>query len=237
MSFTTTKQHSLSYFIFEHLRDCIYRGEISIGARIGAEEEIAESLQVSCHHVNKAISLLIDNGYVERREGLGHVARLPESNDGRASFPYMLLPRTSSLDELLEVRIGLESYGVMLAVERADARDIAFLQQALDELTAEPQSKESARDADIKFHMGIAFATHNSVYVDLVRRFYECMFHSVNVLHELLYEQSRNLGIIDQHHSKILDAISGRDKDAAQRYMMQHIVFLRSYISDRDVAE
>ena len=237
MSCGTTRRNSIAYCIFEHLRDCIYRGEIQIGSSIGTEENIAKDMQVGCHHVNTAIGLLIDNGYAERGGGTGYVAALPGAEDRPSSFPYVRLPRTSSLDELMEVRIGLEGYGVMLAVERADARDIQFLQQAIDELTAPPLSKEKARDADIKFHMGIAFATHNSVYIDLVRRFYECMFHSVNALHELLYEQSRNLGIIDQHHSKILDAISGRDKDAAQRYMLQHIVFLRSYITEKGVVD
>lgn len=233
MPLVSTKRHSVSHFIFEHLRDSIYRGELRIGETLDPEEDLAALMEVDCHHVNQAVTLLIENGYARKGDGPGYVVTLPETPLRQDAFPYALVPRQCSLDELMEVRIGLEGYGVGLAVERADERDIHFLRRAQAELAQDPPSKVQARDADIKFHMAIALATHNSVYVDMVRRFYEHMFDSINELHEMLYENPANLDIIDQHHLKILDAIETREKEDAQRYMLQHIVFLRAFIRDR----
>ena len=230
MSFNVVKKQYISDIAFEQLRENIYRGELKSGERLIPERELAELMQVSRSTVRKAITLLVERGYVEKREGQGYFVKMPEPQDPHNPFSYIMTPRKSSLDELMEVRIGLESHGVVLAAERADSRDILFLQQSLTELTEDRPNREKARDADIKFHMGIAFATHNSVHIDLTRRFYDYMFHSISKLHALLYEKHSNLEIIDKQHFKIFDAITSRDTKSARRYMLQHITFLRGFL-------
>jgi DNA-binding FadR family transcriptional regulator len=226
-----TKQQ-ISDLVFEQLRDAIYRGEMKIGERLPAEREIADSMRVSRSSVRKAIFRLTELGYVQNRQGQGTFVRLPEARDPYTPFAYVMSPGQSSLDELMEVRIGLECQGVALAAERANEMDIAFLELAFSEMNHWQPDKEKARDADMKFHMGIAYATHNSVHVDLTRRFYDYMFHSINKLHALLYEKNNNLGIIDQQHFKILDAVKCRDGESAGRYMLQHITFLRGFLKE-----
>ena len=124
-------------------------------------------------------------------------APLPLLQDPHNPFSYVMTPRKSSLDELMEVASGLESYGVFLARERADDRKLLFLQQSFSEFTKAQPDRKKERDAYIKFLMGIAFATHNSVYIDLTRRFYDYMFPSISKLHTLLYEKHSKLEIID----------------------------------------
>lgn len=222
----------ISDIAFEQLRENIYRGELKSGEKLIPEKDLAESMKVSRSTVRKAITLLLDQGYIEKSERQGYFVKMPESQDQHNPFSCIMTPRKSSLDELMEVRIGLESHAVALAAERADERDVFFLHQALLELTEEQPNREKARDADIKFHMGIAFATHNSVHIDLTKRFYDYMFHSISKLHALLYEKHSNLKNIDKQHFKIFDAIANKDSKSAKRYMVQHITFLRGFLKD-----
>lgn len=213
------------------MRENIYRGELKSGEKLIPEKDLAELMQVSRPSVRKAMALLLERGYVETREGQGYFVKMPVPQDPHNPFSYVMTPRKSSLDELMEVRIGLESYGVVLDTERAEDRDLLFLQQSFSEFTKDQPDREKAINADIKSHMGIAFATHNSVYIDLTRRFYDYMFHSFSKLHTLLYEKHSNLEIIDKQHSKILDAIMSRDTKSAKQYMLQHITFLRGFLT------
>jgi DNA-binding FadR family transcriptional regulator len=235
MPFAPIRKVQIADLVLEQLRDSIYRGELKIGERLPAERELAELMQVSRSSVRKAIGQLLEMGYVELRPNLGTFVRLPEARPPHDPMVFVVSPGQCSLDELMEVRIGLECQGVALAAERASEMDIAFLEMAFAEMHSSHPDREKARNADMKFHMGIAYATHNSVHVDLTRRFYDYMFHSINKLHALLYEKNKNLSIIDQQHFKILDAIKCRDGQSASRYMLQHIAFLRGFL--REIAE
>lgn len=232
MPFAPIKKQQISDLVFEQLRESIYRGEYKIGERLPSERELVETMQVSRSSVRKAITQLVEMGYVDNRHGQGTFVKLPAARDPNSPFTYMMTPGRSSLDELMEVRIGLECQGVALAAERANEMDIAFLELAFSEMNEWQPDREKAKDADMKFHMGIAYATHNSVHVDLTRRFYDYMFHGINRLHSLLYEKNKNLNIIDQQHFKILDSIKCRDGETASRYMLQHITFLRGFLKE-----
>ncbi len=237
MPFAPIRKQQISDLVFEQLRESIYRGELKIGERLPAERELADIMGVSRSSVRKAIAELVGMGYVENRKGQGTFVKLPEARDAANPFAYVMSPGQSSLDELMEVRIGLECQGVALAAERANEMDITFLEMAFSEMNDWQPDRDKAKEADMKFHMGIAYATHNSVHVDLTRRFYDYMFHGINRLHSLLYEKNRNLGIIDQQHFKILDAIKCKDGESASRYMLQHITFLRVFLKETAESE
>ncbi|ACS81603.1 FCD domain-containing protein [Maridesulfovibrio salexigens] len=234
--FSEYKKRSSVEHVFDHLRENIYRGELKPGELLISAKRIAELMKVSLLSVDEAIKLLVKYGYLEKRKDNEYYVSSVEEHNPLQLFSSVMTPQKSSLDELLEVRLGLETYGVGLAVDRADERDIKFMQEALKELTLGRPDKNKAQEADIKFHMGIAFSTHNLVHIELIRRFYDYMFHSISTLHSLLYEESHNLEIIDQHHYKILDAIIGRDKKSAERYMLQHILFLKSFIKEKNLS-
>jgi len=231
-SISNRKANIESDLVFNQLREHIYRGEFRPGEKLPAVERMAGLMAVASASVERALESLAGAGCLEKCPG-GYVV----SSMGEASptpFSLVTISGNASLNELLEVRAGLESYGVVLAVERATRRDIDFMKEALAKGAAVSQEKGAARDADIAFHLGIAYATHNVVYIDLIKRFYEQMFDEVAKLHSLLYETPSLLELIEQHHFKILDAIVGRDKEGARRHMLQHIVFLKSFINRRE---
>ncbi len=230
MPFKIIKKQYVSDLVFEQLRNNIYSGVLKAGDKIISEHDLAEIMQVSPSCVKKAITQLIEMGYVEHRKGLGNFIKIPGSEDPHNPFAYIMTPRKSSLDELMEVRIGLECHGAVLAADRANEQDISFLEQALSELTENQPCRGKARDADIKFHMGIAYATHNSVHIDLMKRFHDYLFHSINKLQSLLYEKHNNLEDINKQHLKIFEAITSGDTECARQYMLQHITFLRGFL-------
>lgn len=127
--------------------------------------------------------------------------------------------------------MGLECHIVGLAALRADDRDIDLLEKSYARLLTSPVNEAS--DADITFHIGIAYATHNQVHVELIRRFYDYLFYGIEKLHSLLYERKHQMVRIQEQHLNILEAIKRRDRDGAVSNMMKHIAVLKTFLDEQ----
>jgi GntR family transcriptional repressor for pyruvate dehydrogenase complex len=229
------KQKQVSTLVFEQLRDNIFRGQLSPGEQLPPERELASTMQVSRTSVRNAITQLITMGYLETRQGKGTSVVDRRGTSANNPFANIISSGRSSVDELLEFRIGLGTHGVTLAAERATESDIKFLESVMEGAGKSGSNVQAETEADIAFHMGIAYATHNSVYVDLTRQFYEYMFYRLKELHSFLYEVKANLDQIEQQHGAILTGIKAHDPDATRISMLHHIQFLRDVLREHNV--
>ena len=235
-AYLPVKQKQVSTLIFEQLRDNIFRGQLRPGEQLPPERELASTMQVSRTSVRNAITQLITMGYLETRQGKGTSVVDRRGTNANNPFANIISSGRSSIDELLEYRIGIGTHGVMLAAERATESDIKFLESVMEGAARSGLNAQAETEADIAFHMGIAYATQNSVYVDLTRHFYEYMFHRIKELHCFLYEVKANLDQIELQHAAILAGIKAHDPDAARRSILDHIQFLRDLLREHHVA-
>lgn len=233
-AYLPVKQKQVSTLVFEQLRDNIFRGQLSPGQQLLPERELAVTMQVSRTSVRNAITQLITMGYLETRQGKGTFVVDRRGTDANNPFANIICSGRSSVDEILEFRIGLGSQGVVLAAERATESDIKFLESVLEGSSKSGMNAQAETESDIAFHMGIAYATHNSVYVDLTRQFYEYMFFRLKELHYLLYETKANLDKIEEQHTSILKAIKAHDPHSAKESMLRHIQFLRDFVREHN---
>ena len=229
-AYLPVKQKQVSTLVFEQLRDSIFRGQLKPGEQLLPERDLAETMQVSRTSVRNAIIQLITMGYLETRQGKGTFVVDRDVSGSKNPFASIITPGRSTLDELLEFRIGLGLHGSTLAAERATESDITFLEETLVRDENEIITAESETEADIAFHMGIAYATHNSVYVDLTKRFYEYMFYRLKEMHTYLYEVQANLEEVERQHFVILDGINTHNSELASKGMLNHIQFLRELL-------
>jgi GntR family transcriptional regulator, transcriptional repressor for pyruvate dehydrogenase complex len=231
-AYSPIKQQQVSTLVFEQLRDNIFRGQLRPGERLPPERELANTLKVSRTSVRNAITQLITMGYLESHQGRGTIVVDRRRTDTNNPYAKAIRPGYSTIDELLEYRIGIGTHGVALAAERATTSDIKFLESVLEGAGRRGVDAQAETEADIAFHMGIAYATHNSVYVDLTRQFYEYMFFRLKDLHLLLYEVKANLDQIEQQHLSILAGIKAHDPAAARSSILEHIQFLRDFLRE-----
>ncbi|BHH84174.1 FadR/GntR family transcriptional regulator [Desulforhopalus sp. 52FAK] len=229
-AYLPVKQKQVSTLVFEQLRDSIYRGQLKPGEQLLPERDLAETMQVSRTSVRNAITQLITMGYLETRQGKGTFVVDRDVSDSNNPFAAIISPGKSTVDELLEFRIGLGLHGSTLAAERATEADIIFLEETLSRNENEVLSAEAETEADIAFHMGIAYATHNSVYIDLTKRFYEYMFYRIKEMHSFLYEVQVNLEEVERGHFVILEGIKTHNPELARKGMQDHIQFLRDLL-------
>lgn len=132
--------------------------------------------------------------------------------------------------DLLEVRMGIECQAAALAAQRADDYDIQALNKSLGEMQQEFESGRSGTDADVSFHMAIAFAAKNPVHSFVMNSFSNYLFHGNRELLKQIYERGENTGKVLNQHRTIVRHIRNRDPDKAYGAMKEHINFFADFV-------
>jgi len=218
---------------YEQIRDLIFRGQLKPGDQIMPERELALALGVSRPTVREAIKKLVTMGLLEHRQGQGTFVRSTDSQREHNPLAAVIEGHDASLEELLEVRMGLESQSAILAAQRATAEDIQVLEKALEAMLAENAAGRLGIEDDVSFHMALAFASKNPVQVYLMKNFYDLLHFGIKENLQALWEEPASLPIIAKQHRKIFDAIKNHDPEAAYQAMKSHIAFVLDFVRNR----
>ncbi len=233
IAFKPIKPKKISDQVFEQIRELIFRGQLKPSQQLLPERELAEQLNVSRTTVRNAINKLEVMGLLEHKQGQGTFVRSPET--WRQDNPLAMAMRTekATLKDLLEVRLGMECNAAALAAERAERRDLEFMQNSMKEFDTEIQSGHLGTDADTAFHMAIAFATKNPFHVYIMKNFYDLLFSGIRENLSHLYRVEGNLEKIFRQHMAIFESIRNSDSKAAYNAMKQHINFVIDFLKNQ----
>ncbi len=219
--------------VFEQIRELIYKGEFKPGQQILPERELAVSMAVSRTSVRNAINKLVTMGLLEHRQGQGTFVSSPDSRKGNP-LAAVMATEEATLDDLLEVRMGLEANAAALAAQRATENDILSLERSLSEMIEDLEATDKiTTESDAAFHMAVAFATKNPVLIHLMRNFYDFLFMGIkkNLTH--MYQDSSTLDDVIKHHKEVFSAIRDREPDRAGAAMKSHIHYVQKYFRSR----
>jgi GntR family transcriptional repressor for pyruvate dehydrogenase complex len=220
---------------YEQIRDLIFRGQLKPGEQIMPERDLAQALGVSRPTIREAIKQLVTMGLLEHRQGQGTFVRSVSAQRELNPLAAMIEGHSPTLEELLEVRMGLESQAVTLAAQRATPEDLQVLEKALEHMLGENRAGRLGIEEDVSFHMAIAFATKNTVQVHIMKTFYDLLHYGIGENLHYLYEDPANLDIIGGQHTEIFRAIKGHDAEAAHAAMKRHITFVLNFFRERQL--
>jgi GntR family transcriptional repressor for pyruvate dehydrogenase complex len=219
--------------VFEQLRDLVFRGQLKPGEQLLPERNLAQALGVSRPTVREAIHKLVARGLLEHRQGQGTFVRSAEAQRESNPLKAVIEGHEATLEELLEVRLGLECTAAVLAAQRAGEDDLRAIAKALNDMFAEIQvGGRLGIEADVCFHMGIAYATKNPVHIHLMKNFYDLLHYGLKENLQHLYTVPGNLEIIAQQHTAILNSIKNHNPQAAFDAMQTHINFVLNFFRE-----
>ena len=229
------KPKRMSDQVFEQLKDLIFRGHIKPGERLMTERELAQNLGVSRPTVREAINKLVAMHLLEHRQGQGTFVNMPVTTAEKNPLAAVIDGQDASLMDLLEVRLGLECNAVALAARRASEDDIREIEKSVEDMAAAIKEGNLGSDADISFHMAIAYATKNVVQIHIMKSLYDLLFYGIQENLQHLYTEPINLDKVLQQHTDILNAIRQHDPDEAYTAMKRHITFVQDYFRERNI--
>lgn len=228
------KPKRISDQVYDQLKDIIIRGQISPGEKLMPERELSSSLNVSRTTVRDAISKLVAKGFLENRQGQGTFVCSPNARKQNNPLAVaMREARDATLEDLLEVRLGMECNAAALAARRAVKEDISLLEKSIEEMKSEVKSGRLGTEADVSFHMAISYATRNPVQIYIMRNFYDFLFYGIEENLSYLYEKAKRIDDILKQHRKILQAIKEHDPKQAYKAMNHHILYVLNFFKNR----
>lgn len=192
--------------VFNTLREAILHGELQPGERL-MEITLANRLGVSRTPVREAIRKLELEGLVIMipRKG-AQVAQITEKD----------------LNDVLEVRLGLEELAMRFACERIDEEQLQAIAEAAKEFERLMKSNDitALAQADVKFHELIYDATKNKRLVQIINNLREQMYR---YRIEYLKDSTARETLVKEHRG-IYQALKERDCILAHQWMREHIV-------------
>lgn len=225
--FKPIKQKKLSEEIVEQIKARIIEGQLRPGEKIPAERDLSTMLGVSRPSVREAIMALEAMGFLEVRRGGGTYVR--SITEGSLSpLSKMVEENPKLLEELVEVRIGIEGWSAYLAASRATEEELAGIKHCVDAMQEQAESGGWQFSVDSRFHYAIASAAHNTMQIHMLDTIQQLFLASIEVALTKLYSEPEYISVLVQQHKNIYNGIASRDGEAARQAMSEHLIWVQN---------
>ena len=209
------------------LAERVLSGELAPNERLPAERQLAVEFGVSRPIIREALRALVERGLIDVEPSRGAFVRSATAQARFQPLDVEYLRRGTTARQLSEARLMIETEAVALAVDHADAVDLATLAAALERLEASATPLERVRN-DLAFHVALVAASHNPVI--------ETMFASIQALTvELMVRSAGDADIVRKsapYHRVAFQAIVDRDPDAGRAAIRAHLSVAASTYGD-----
>jgi DNA-binding FadR family transcriptional regulator len=215
----------LGVAVVAELVELIVTGEIAEGELLPPEGPLSEHFGVSRTVLRESVKRLEEKGLVVVAQGRG--TQVARSGSWNMLDPVVLSAFIDNdqtlgiLDELTIVRANLESAMAGTVATRHTAEELARIEHALEAMRETHHDSDSSRQADVVFHLTIMELSRNRLAENVAKRLY------LRALESSRYQGMGYEGAFEStldEHALVVDAISRRDVDAAERTMRDHIV-------------
>ncbi|MBP1988939.1 FadR/GntR family transcriptional regulator [Paenibacillus eucommiae] len=231
MNFNQVKPLKGYEMVMNRIRDSIESGELKPGDKLSSVVDLATSFGVGRSTIREALSALKAMGWVDILQGGGTYVAEQLPKDGETPD---LFDRAESLKEILEIRKIMETGGVRLAAQNRTDEDLQVLRDILEEMEDSIDDEVRGEEADAKFHLQLAKATHNGLILHMMellsQRLQESMMESRRLW---FYAEKASSQRLLQEHRKIYEAIFDRNEGKAYDTMMQHLLKVESVLHHR----
>jgi GntR family transcriptional regulator, transcriptional repressor for pyruvate dehydrogenase complex len=222
---------SSAALVADSLRRLIALGALSPGERLPSERRLAEKLHVGRDSIRAAMRILSEEALVETRLGRCGGTFVTDHPVQPQRLSAEVLASHREIAASYEFRRVVEPAAARLAAQRATAEEVAAIAAIAEEIV---WSVRSWRAVDSRFHMAVAEASGNPLFVDAVHRTRTAFFSWYDTIYsrvpwETLPIQDRDIGFF---HRPIAEAIAGRDPERAGDLMSAALEW-----SERDLIE
>jgi DNA-binding FadR family transcriptional regulator len=224
------KREKLADQLYGQILEQIISGTLAEGAKLPSENEICGSFGVSRPVVREALRKLQSDGLVYARQGVGSFVK---KRPPQGLIEFGSVSDVAGLLRCFEARSAIEGTTARMAAERASSRNHREIESALKMLEDDIKAGDIADKADLAFHMAIARASGNEIFVTILNSLHEVMVKSMRVALNITRGGSaeRTQKVLAEHR-QIFDAIKGHDGQSAELMMRYHLHQARQRVTD-----
>ncbi|WP_038039296.1 GntR family transcriptional regulator [Thermus thermophilus] len=190
---------------YQRLRSAILKGELLPGQRL-VEKDLAERFGLGRAAIRTALARLEQEGLVESAPYRGAWVRILSEEEAL---------------EVLEARMALESLAARHAARKATPEDIARLQGILREMEGRYARGDLLAMSELNalFHRTLVEASRHRTAARLIEAL---RAQGVRYQYRTILVPGRSQRSLEEHR-RILEAVSARNEEAAERAMREHL--------------
>jgi GntR family transcriptional repressor for pyruvate dehydrogenase complex len=220
------KKNRVYETIVTQVQDLIVRGELKTGDRLPPERDLVASFGVSRASVREAICVLESMGLVESRAGSGTYVTTASVENLIQPLALTILQEQDSIREIFEVRRLIEPHLAGLAAERAPEGERQELRAIVGRHGQMVDRGETGAEADGEFHLAIARAARNAVFLRLIFGVHDLLGKSRDSRFQTGGRPKQSLN----GHLEVLAAIERGDSPGARDAMNAHLATVEKFV-------
>ncbi len=215
------REASLTSRVSRQIETLIRENKLHVGDHLPSERELAEQFGVSRTVIREVIRGLVAKGLLEVQSGSGTVIRLPSAESISQSMALYLQAGQPDFNyaPVHEVRRLLEIEIAGLAAERRTAEDIQQLEDIVREMPRAVEDRERFVRNDIEFHLALARATHNELFLLLLNSITDIMI----TVRQMGYMVPGSRAQACHDHTAIFEQVRQRNGEGARQAMSAHL--------------
>ena len=204
--------------------------------RLPAERKLAAQLGVSRNSLREALAMLVNEGLLVSRRGGGTFVRWQHETWSEQNIVQPL--KTLLADDpdysfdILEARHAIEASTAWHAAMRATDAEKERIRLCFE--ATQSEDPDLASQADVRFHLAIAEASHNVVLLQTMRGFFDLLQSSVKQSRQRMYLVPPVFARLTEQHQAVMEAIFAGDAEGARQAMMGHLGFVHATIKHFD---
>lgn len=221
MELKRLKTQDLQDQIEDQIKLYITKRGLKSGDPLPTEKELADRLGISRTAIRETLKAMESLGIIEVRPGIGRFIREFNFDAILNNLPYSLETDVRNFKDILEIRVGLETFFLSRDIPLFTAEDIAGLEGLLnrlklmvDEDSAEPDLITLHTD----FHCALYKKSDNQLLIKLIKIF-ATVQRNLTLLEQY---RSTNRPLFVRQHRDIIQAIKSGDSALAKKVMIAH---------------
>lgn len=216
---TITKK-SATQLTLENLQSYIASDSVQIGDRFPTEKELCTTLGVGRGTVREAVKVLVAQGLLEIRPGLGTfiISKTPVPTNSLSTW---FATNEVELQDLTVVRSALEPLATRLAIEKCSEQQLAALKhnQYNAEKAAEQCDAAALAQYDEEFHHTIFIIAGNVFLMEIN----DIITKQLAQFRQNTFKIKKNIDNFIPAHSAIIRAFETHDTALGEKKMKQHM--------------
>jgi GntR family transcriptional regulator, transcriptional repressor for pyruvate dehydrogenase complex len=212
--------------VASQLKKAISGGVLRVGDRLPSERELAEQMGVSRPSIREALQQLELLGILETVHGGGSVVKNLTEQEISKPMEIVLKEDRQLVLEVTEVRAFMEAWAAKQAATNRTEEELELIHGYLDEMERDLRKRRIRPELDFQFHIEIAAATHNTIFVHIIQNIHQLIDYSLRVHREQLFIAPEAQETIFNHHLRVFEAIRNQDAGTAEAAMREHLQFV-----------
>ncbi len=201
------------------------------GTKLATEKEMVARYGVGRGTLRESLRFLELSGVIVLRAGPsgGPIVAAPDAHDLAGLLGLFLQLRPTPFASIIEARCVLEPQIARLAASEASNEAIAAITTSIDAMERYIDDEEAFLIENEAFHEAVAAASGNTLFSLLIS--------SLHLITDgmplgVSYPLQRRKAVV-RAHRLIADALIGRDPDAAEQAMAEHLAEFRRYVQKK----